>query len=358
MIDYNMVLSIPPFSLNKAEKHTLLTEQLSLLTQHHYSHCAEYKSILDALGFDVSTIKSYYEIPFLPVRLFKEYDMISIPREEIVKTMTSSGTTGQQVSKIYLDKATAANQTKALTKIVSSYIGSKRLPMVILDTSSLLKNRDMFSARGAGILGFSIFAKDRIYALDEKMELDIEGLTEFLKEHQNEEILLFGFTYMIWQHFYQQLKKTGYKPNLSKGIMIHGGGWKKLVEQAVSPEAFKAALHEVCGIKKVYDYYGMVEQTGTINMECECGYLHTSVFSDIIIRRPSDFSIADIGEKGLTEVISILPQSYPGHVLLTEDEGIVIGEDDCACGRKGKYFKILGRVKDAEIRGCSDTYAD
>ena len=40
-----------------------------------------------------------------------------------------------------------------------------------------------------------------------------------------------------------------------------------------------------------------------------------------------------------------------------EDEGIILGEDDCPCGRKGKYFKILGRLKDAEIRGCSDTYA-
>ena len=57
------------------------------------------------------------------------------------------------------------------------------------------------------------------------------------------------------------------------------------------------------------------------------------------------------------EVVSVLPESYPGHVLLTEDEGVLLGEDDCPCGLKGKYFKILGRIKNAEIRGCSDTYA-
>jgi hypothetical protein len=39
--------------------------------------------------------------------------------------------------------------------------------MIIIDTASVLKDRSMFSARGAGILGFSIFAKDRIFALDE-----------------------------------------------------------------------------------------------------------------------------------------------------------------------------------------------
>jgi hypothetical protein len=101
----------------------------------------------------------------------------------------------------------------------------------------------------------------------------------------------------------------------------------------------------------------MVEQTGSIYVECECGHLHTSVFSDIICRRSKDFSECDFGEEGLIEVVSVLPESYPGHVLLTEDVGVVLGEDDCPCGRKGKYFKINGRIAKAEIRGCSDTYA-
>lgn len=63
-----------------------------------------------------------------------------------------------------------------------------------------------------------------------------------------------------------------------------------------------------------------------------------------------------MGEQGLIQVVSVLPVSYPGHSLLTEDEGIMLGEDDCACGRKGKYFSVLGRIKNAELRGCSDTY--
>ena len=76
----------------------------------------------------------------------------------------------------------------------------------------------------------------------------------------------------------------------------------------------------------------------------------------VLIRRPQDFSVAEQGERGLIELLSLLPTSYPGHILLTEDEGEILGEDDCSCGRKGKYFKIYGRMKGAEIRGCSDTY--
>lgn len=92
-------------------------------------------------------------------------------------------------------------------------------------------------------------------------------------------------------------------------------------------------------------------------MQCEQGHLHTSIFSDVIIRQPHDFSSAPVGTSGIIQVLSLLPESYPGHSLLTEDEGILLGEDDCPCGRKGKYFKILGRLKKAELRGCSDTYA-
>ena len=199
----------------------------------------------------------------------------------------------------------------------------------------------------------------KVRALNEDMELDVDGMRTFLEAHKDETLFMFGFTFMIWQHFYKKLLECGYRPDLSRGILIHGGGWKKLVTEKVSPEAYKSALHEVCGImpENVHDYYGMVEQTGTIYMECECGHLHTSCFSDVLVRRPKDFTLADMGEKGLIEVVSVLPQSYPGHILLTEDEGVILGEDDCPCGRKGKYFKIEGRIKNAEIRGCSDTYA-
>jgi len=228
--------------------------------------------------------------------------------------------------------------------------------MIILDTSAIIKNRAMFSARGAGILGFSMFGRDKIYALDENMQLDVEGLKAFLEKHEGEDIFLFGFTFMIWQHFCAELRNSGYQPDLSRGVLIHGGGWKKLADQHITTAQFKQELYETCGLTRVHDYYGMVEQTGTIYMECECGHLHAPVWSDVTIRRPSDFGVAQQGEKGLIQVSSLLPRSYPGHLLLTEDEGRILGEDDCPCGRKGKYFEIIGRIKRAEVRGCSDTY--
>lgn len=357
MIDLTELLAIPPYSLCKNEKTGALTGILSELTAHHSLHCESYRNILRALAFDVDRIVDYRDIPFLPVRLFKNLDLLSAPREEIVKTMTSSGTTGQAVSKIYLDRETSTQQMKALTRIVSSFVGAQRLPMLILDTPSVIKDRNSFSARGAGILGFSIFASDRIFALDENMQIDFAAIENFLEKHQGKPLLIFGFTFMVWQYFYKELAQSGRRLDLSRGVLIHGGGWKKLASEAISSAEFRKHLHDVCGIVRVHDYYGMVEQTGSIYMECEQGHLHAPIFSDVVIRRHLDFTPAAVGEKGIIEVVSALPKSYPGHVLLTEDQGVILGEDDCSCGRLGKYFKVFGRLENAEVRGCSDTYA-
>ena len=43
-------------------------------------------------------------------------------------------------------------------------------------------------------------------------------------------------------------------------------------------------------------------------------------------------------EEGLIQVISLLPSSYPGNSILTEDIGVILGEDNCGCGRKGKFY--------------------
>lgn len=355
-MEYSEILNIEPYSLERDEKQTLMCERLGELANYHYEHCEAYRHILDFLNFDLGKIEQYEDFPFLPVRLFKELELRSVSEEEVFKTMTSSGTTGQAVSKIFLDRDTANNQQKSLVKIMNSFIGKGRLPMLIIDSSAVLKDRRMFSARGAGILGFSILASDRAYALDEHMNLDLEGIRAFLKKHEGKQILLFGFTYMIWQHFYKALMESEEKIDLSDGILIHGGGWKKLQKEAVEPAEFKLALKSVCQIERVHDYYGMVEQTGCVYMECEHGHLHASIFSDVIVRHTKDFSVCKHGEKGIVQVVSMIPKSYPGFSILTEDEGVILGEDDCPCGRKGKYFKILGRLKNAEVRGCSDTY--
>ena len=358
-MDMEQLLQLPPYALEHDEKQRMLTDMLKGLTAKHRWGCEEYGRILETLGYEEDRVQCPADIPFLPVRLFKEYYLHSVPLEEIATTMTSSGTSGQQVSRIALDAETSRNQKKVLHHIIASYIGEKRVPLLILDSKSTLRDRKAFGARGAGILGFSIFGRDVTYALDADMELDLEAVQSFLEKHTGEPKLLFGYTFMIWQHFYLALKKLGQKLDFEgKAQLFHIGGWKKLQELAVDDAAYNQALQEQCLIDSVHNYYGMAEQLGSVYVTCEQGHMHASNFSDVLIRNPLDWSVQLQGERGLIELVSVLPGSYPGHAILTEDEGMVLGEDDCPCGRKGKYFQILGRIKQAELRGCSDTYAD
>lgn len=347
---------IEPYELNKNEKKDLFFNEIKSLTEHHYDNCDGYKRILDKLIVDFDKLKTTEEVPYIPVRLFKEFDLKSVPDEEIFKTMTSSGTSGQAVSKIFLSKENTLSQTKTLTHIISSFIGKQRLPLLLLDTEMVKKDRSMFSARGAGIIGFTTFGRNTTYALDENMEIDIDKVEQFLSEHENDTILMFGYTYMIWQFIVKELEKRNKHFNIKNGILFHIGGWKKLKAEAVDTIEYNKRIQGVLGNIHVYNYYGMAEQLGSVFVECEHGHMHCSNYSDIIIRKPQDFSVCPNGEKGLIQLLSVLPTSYPGHSILTEDEGIILGEDNCPCGRKGKYFKILGRIKNAEIRGCSDTY--
>ena len=156
MMTFDEIINISPYSVNKEEKEEILTKRLVELTKLHQEKCPEYAKILEAVDCDVNSVKSYKELPFLPVRMFKELELKSINENDIFKIMTSSGTTGQAVSKIYLNKETSSNQQKTMVKIVSEFTGSARMPMIIIDCPSVIKDRNMFSARGAGILGFSI----------------------------------------------------------------------------------------------------------------------------------------------------------------------------------------------------------
>ena len=117
MFDLRNILNLKPYSLKKSEKNALYNEAINYLTNYHYGNCLQYKKILDLFGFNPKLYSCTTDIPFLPVRLFKDYDLLSIDKSKIIKTMSSSGTSGQSVSKIFLDKVAAINQTKVLTKI-------------------------------------------------------------------------------------------------------------------------------------------------------------------------------------------------------------------------------------------------
>ena len=312
----------------------------------HRANCLIFKKFLGN-NFKSSNIKSIHDLPFLPVTFFKDYEMLSIKKNQIYKILTSSGTTGSK-SKIFLDKKNAKNQINVLQNLVSKIIGNQRLPMVVVDKEDVIKT-NFNSARAAAISGFSLFGKEKLYLFNKKFKFKENEFKKFLKKYQNQKILMFGFTSIIYEKFLKIKKKY----NLNNFILIHGGGWKNVNEKGVNNISFKKQLFKNFNLSRVINYYGMIEQTGSIFFECEkCNNLKSTEYSDIIIR-DENLCIQSKGKKGIVQTISTLPSSYPGNSILTEDIGYI---SDVNCKECTNYtkFKILGRLEKSEVRGCSD----
>ncbi|MCE7004877.1 acyl-protein synthetase [Kibdelosporangium philippinense] len=343
------------FELTQAQREATLLPQLTELTEHHRANCEPYNRILGALGLPRGReFDSIADLPWLPVRMFKNHDLKSVPDSEVFKTLTSSGTTGTGASRIYLDKEAAGQQTRQLGATLQTVLGGKRLPMLMVDTVSIIKNRRSFSARGAGVLGMATFGRNHVYALDENDQPDVEAVKGFLAKHGNEPFLIFGFTFMVWLYLYEVARE--HNLDLSNGILIHSGGWKKLIDRSVDNAEFRRRFAEDTGLTKIHNYYGMIEQIGTVFLEGPSGNsLYCPDFADIVIRDPETWEEQPVGKPGVIEVVSTLPRSYPGHVLLTEDLGVLNGIDDGDW--PGKRFSVLGRLPRAEARGCSDTFS-
>ncbi|OUX37081.1 MAG: hypothetical protein CBE33_04035 [Candidatus Pelagibacter sp. TMED273] len=336
------------YDMNKIKKKIFFINEINKLNHHHFKYCANYRKISFLNKF--KKFNKVENFPMLPTRLFKKYNLKST-NSNIVKVMKSSGTSGKS-SKINLDQKNAFNQTFVLKKLFQENFGNKRFPMLIIDKN--IHNKKTFDASMAAITGFSIFGKDHTFALDDQGKLDYKNIEIFFNKNKYETKFLFGFTSKVYEHLIKIFDNKKFHLNLKKDFLLHGGGWKKLEKYKISNHDFKNLLKKKFNIRKVINYYGMVEQAGSIFFECEKNnYFHTSNFSEILIR-DKELKLSKKKQEGIVQLLSILPKSYPGHNILTEDLGQIIGEDDCPCGKKGKYFLIKGRVKDAELRGCSD----
>ncbi|CAA6605828.1 Acyl-protein synthetase, LuxE [Rhodospirillaceae bacterium LM-1] len=341
------------FSIPQAQKETVLLPRLIDLVEHHREYCPPYARFLRAINWRGKAF-ALEDIPYFPVGLFKTHELRSISKKDVFRVLTSSGTTGQQVSRIALDKGAAALQIRALSASMNRVLGSQRLPMLIIDAPGVVKQTASFSARTAGVLGMMTFGRFHSFALNDDMSLNNAEVTSFFERFGSTPFLIFGFTFMVWAYFFEQIKKFGI--DMSSGILIHSGGWKKLQDKAVDNATFKSSLRQSLGIERIYNFYGMVEQIGSVFLEGNDGYLHAPNFSEVIVRDPKTWQICAAGTTGVIQVLSVLPRSYPGHSLLTEDIGYWLPEVADAPWT-GKRLVVLGRAPRAELRGCSDVHA-
>jgi len=355
------LLAAAPYAM---EPHERQQAQLSLLKRELEYACEnspQFANYVRHWPISVSAARTIAELPYLPVSAFKANPPLSlVPNAEIRRTLTSSSTSGQTPSRVVLDAATSRRMTKGVIAIIRDFIGSARRPYLVIDTKENLGRQAELGARGAAIQALGSFATEIVPCLaadsSGNATLDLEKLLAFANQWKEAPVLVYGFTYVIWTQLVQPLQQRGVKLKLPDVHVLHSGGWKRLEQQSVTKNVFVRQVADMfgCTPNRVIDYYGMVENVGVVYPDCEQGYKHVPAFAEVIIRDPLTLMPAEPGHPGVVQVCSVLPTSFPGFLLLTDDMGEIIGRDGCACGRRGTYFRFLRRVPKVEMRGCGN----
>jgi len=341
-----------PFILVQKEKEKLFLLEIKEQAQWHYDNCSEFCKMCKNRNFDPFSEFKITDLPYIPVSMFKAFDLISVPENEVVKTLYSSSTSGRP-SKIMLDKTTADNQILVLNKIMADFLGKQRRPFIIFDSEETIKSSEgELSSRGTAIRGMMSLASKMLFVLDKDLKLDVNKLKSALCSNA----CFFGFTWLIYNIFLENNKEIARLcQSFDNNLILHIGGWKKLKDLAVSKQEFNHKIGQMFHCSRIIDFYGMTEQLGTVYPDCEYGFKHAPLYSEIIIRDVNTLEPVKTGEPGFIQLLSPLPRSYPGISILSDDIGKVVGIDDCKCGRKGKYFVFEKRPELAEVKGCGDT---
>jgi len=361
-----LLINQSPFSLGQDQKDKLFSDAIYESFQHHMENNHLFRTYCENKGFSIGNKpQSLDQYPYLPVNIFKNKRLTSVPDEKIKAILSSSATSGIR-SSVVLDTVTSKRQMMASAKVMADYLGNKRRPFLILDQDFSTSSSAQISARAAATRGFLILASKSEYFLSESNEqltLDIEKLKVSLKAHENTEegVCIFGFTFILYHHVVKALAEKGMSFKLPKNSKItHIGGWKKLESQKVTKDKFLADVSSVFGVEEddIFDFYGFTEQMGLVYVSKGSSPKIVPTYSEIIIRDFQTLEPVEDGKEGLIQILTPLPNSYPGISVLTDDVGRIIGRGLDKTQRIGTQFEVIGRAKKAEARGCGDIMAE
>ncbi len=273
------LLTVLPYSLAPQQRQETLLALLKNELEYACERNPRFRNYVNHWPVDFRTAERISDLPFLPVGVLKQNPPLALVEAgEIKRTLASSATTGQLPSRVVLDAATARRMTKGVVAIIRDFIGPARRPYLVIDTSENMTARAELGARAAAIQALGSFATEVTCCLRSdgrgELNLDLEKLLDCAAKWKDAELLVYGFTHVIWTQFVQPLQRKGITFRIPNVHVLHSGGWKRLERQAVTKDVFIRGVASVfgCASDRVIDYYGMVETVGVVYPDCELGY--------------------------------------------------------------------------------------
>jgi phenylacetate-coenzyme A ligase PaaK-like adenylate-forming protein len=290
-----------------------------------------YKEFLSNLHIDRNSVRSLYDIPFLPAGFFKNHKIVT-GNNPVVMIFESSGTTGTSTGRHYVTDIEIYKEslTRAFTLFYgnpSQFFIAALLPSYIeRENSSLVYMVNNLVERSA--YPCSGFYKNNI----EEMLSNIKVARE-----KNRKILLIGVSFALLD------LAEKYSPDLSDAIVMETGGMKGRRNEMIREE-LHSVLRQGLRAENIHSEYGMTELLSQAYSKSD-GIFHCPPWMKILIRDPQD-PLSVISIPGRTGGINVID-------LANINSCSFISTDDLGKLHEDGGFEVLGRFDNSDIRGCN-----
>lgn len=303
------------------------------LEEFNYQHSKNpvYRDFITNLGIDPSSVKTIYEIPFLPVEFFRNHRIIS-GDHHVEMIFQSSRTTGMIAGKHYVSD---------LSLYEESFLKSFRLFYGDPEDLMIAALLPSYNERGGSSL---------VYMADKLIKRSRQQGSGFYKENINDlikaineakkadqKILLIGVSFALLDLAEQK------SPDLSGVIVMETGGMKGRRKELTRSE-LHTVLKDKLNVPVIHSEYGMTELMSQAYSK-EDGIFYCPPWMKVLIRDPQD-PLTIYPETGKTGGINIID-------LANINSCSFIATGDLGRLHNDGGFEVLGRFDNSDIRGCN-----
>lgn len=304
--------------------------------RYQYKNVEVYTKFVDYLNINVEKVKSLDKIPFLPIEMFKNHQIL----DKNISTdlyFQSSGTTQMNLSKHFI-----ANENiyqESIYKSFEKFIGKPEDFIFLGLLPSYLEKQN----------SSLIYMVDFLMKKSDKPEngyflYNHEDLFNLLNELKDKKVILFGVSFALLDFLDYCGSKSQTFQHSDNLTVIETGGMKGRKEEMTKDELLKI-LQSGFKTEKIYSEYSMTELLSQAYSLGENIY-ECPNWMRVLVRNVEDpFSYETAGKTGAINIID-LANIHSCSFIATQDLGKLLSKDE-------KKFQVLGRIDHSDIRGCS-----
>lgn len=291
-------------------------------------HNPVYRQYLAYIAVDPRDVTTLKQVPCLPITLFKTLPIRTGSWEPEV-TFTSSGTTGQLVSRHAVPSK--AFYLRHCQHLFESVYGSLRNYDVMCLLPSYLDRAGSSLVAMAGH-----FIEESGSPRSGFFLRDLDRLARLLSQQpENRNVLLLGVSFALLD------LADAYELDLSRCIVMETGGMK-----GQRPEITRTELHEILmkrfHVGRVHSEYGMTELMSQAYSQGE-GLYESPASMRVFLRERNDPFSPDLPESGVINIVD----------LANFRTCAFVETQDLGKRHQGGHFEVLGRIDASDARGCN-----